>query len=107
LRAQSSFTARHLACIRFVIEAREVKQAVEDQDSDFDGKGVALLGSLSARGRHADGEIADNFFAPFSLVPFLVLEEFSGGEREDVGGLVEAAELAVEAANRLIGCEEN
>jgi hypothetical protein len=76
--------------VGFVIVAGEVEQAVQDQDLDFDGERVVLFLCLAARGGHADSEVAGNFF--------LSLDKGIGGKREDVGRLVYAAELAVEAA---------
>jgi hypothetical protein len=65
---------------------------------------VAARTALAARGGHADGKVADDFFA---LLFFLVLDQLCGRERQNIRRLIEAAELAVESADRLVGREEN
>jgi hypothetical protein len=68
---------------------------------------VTLLDGLATRGGHADCEVARNFLAFFFPVFFLVLEEVRSGERQHIGRLIEAAELAIETANGTVGREEN
>jgi len=80
-----------------VVVAGEVEQAVEDEDLQFAGEGVALIGGLAAGGFNADGEVAGQLFCANAF----------GGERENVGGFVFAAELAVEFADGGIGGEED
>jgi hypothetical protein len=94
-----TFAAGHPACVGFVVVAGQVKQAMEHQNFDFDCNGVALLGGLAEGRGHADGEVARDFLLP--------LDQRFGGEREDVGGLVEAAELAVQASDGFVRCEED
>ncbi len=99
LGAEKTFAAGHLAGVGFVIVAGEVEQAVQDEDLDFGGERVALFRCLAARGGDADGQVAGNFF--------LFLDEGVGGKGEDVGRLVFATEAAVEAADGLVGGEQD
>ena len=50
-------------------------------------------------GGHADGEVAGDFF--------LLMDQGFGGKRKHIRGFVQAAELAVEAADGLVGGEED
>ena len=96
--AELLFAAGHFAVVGFVVVAGEMEETMEDEDLQFTGEGVALIGGLAAGGFHADGQIAGHFF--------LALDEILGGERKHVGGFVFASELAVEAADGGVGGEE-
>jgi hypothetical protein len=58
---------------------------------------VILLDGLAKRCGNGDGQIASNFFGANAI----------GWKRENVGGLVFVAELAVEFANGGVGGEQN
>jgi hypothetical protein len=91
------FAVGHLAAVGLVVEAGEVKQAVEEEDADLVAEGVAEGVGLADGGVEGDGEVAG-----------VVRGELGrGGEAEDVGGLVFAAEGAVEAAELGVGGEED
>jgi hypothetical protein len=80
------FAVGHLAAVGLVVEAGEVKQAVEEEDADLVAEGVAEGVGLADGGVEGDGEVAG-----------VVRGELGrGGEAEDVGGLVFAAERFVE-----------
>ena len=84
--AERGFAGGHLSVVGFVIEAGEVEEAVEEEDSYFVAQRVAVGGGLAGGGFEGDGE-----------VPGVGVGYFVGrGEAEDVGGLVFAAERFVE-----------
>ncbi len=70
---------------------------MEEQDFDLGGEGVVVGGGLAGGGFEGDGEVAS----------VLVGEGRGRGEAEDVGGLVLAAEVSVEAAEGGVGGEED
>ena len=74
----------------------EVQEAVEDEDADFLAEGVAVGGGLAGGGVEGDGEVAG----------VMLRDLWGGGEAEDVGGLVLAAKVFVEAAEFGVGGEE-
>jgi hypothetical protein len=58
--AEEALAASHFAVVGLVVVTGEVEEAVEDEDLDFSGEGMALLGGLTAGGGNADGKIAGN-----------------------------------------------
>lgn len=72
---------------------------MQDEDLDFRREGMALLSRLAKSGRNTDRQITRHFFP--------VLNESIGWERKNIGGLVLAAELAIELAELRIICEQN
>ena len=61
----------------------EVQHAVEQQDADFVFDGVSPFAGLGAGAVEGDGDVAEIF-----------LRAVNGGKRQDVGGVVLAAETA-------------
>jgi hypothetical protein len=98
--AELEFAAGHFSVVGFVVVSGEVEEAVEDEDFQFAGEGVALIGSLAAGGIDADGDVSRDFFGCIQSLVF-------GREGEDVSGFVDAAELAVEFLDGLICGEED
>jgi hypothetical protein len=95
--AESCFAGSHLAVVGLVVQAGEVKQAVEDEDAELFFERVAILRGLTGGGFERDGEVAG-----------MVLGDLGGSrEAEDVGGLVLAAEGAVEALQFGVGGDED
>lgn len=80
-----------------MIVAGKMEQTVQDEYLNFDGKGMAASSALASRGGHADGQIARDFF--------FTGNRSVGGEGENVGCLVDAAKLPVQAANSFV-CRE-
>jgi hypothetical protein len=80
-----------------VIEAREVKQAVEEQDAYLIAKGMTVGFGLARGGFERDGKIARVNGCDLG----------GRGKAEDVGGLVLATEAFVEPAEGGIIGEEN
>src|SRR5579863_4375986 len=98
-RAQPPFPPRHLADVGLVIVSGKVKKAVKEQNLDLKRHGMTMLGSLAARRRHADGQIAGDLLTP--------AEPGIGWKGKDIGRLVDLAETAVEPAQGRIGGEKN
>ena len=99
--AELAFAAGHLAVIAFVVVTGEMEQAMENQDLDLGGEGMALLDCLLERGGHGDGQVAGERFGGRSRYWAF------GGKGENVGCLVFAAKLAVEAANGGVGGQQD
>jgi hypothetical protein len=95
--AELGFAGGHFAGVDFVVHPGEVEEAVEEEDADFVGEGVAVFGGLAPSGVEGDGQVAG----------VAVAETFGGWEAEDVGGLIFAAIVAVEAAEGGVGGEQN
>ena len=72
-----------------MVVAHQVKHAVQHQDADFLLDGVAEFARLRAGAASGDGDVAEERAARAGRL---------GREREDVGGVVLAAEVAVQAA---------
>jgi hypothetical protein len=72
-----------------------MEQAVEHQHLDLGGERMALLDGLTERGGNGDGQVPGDFFRANAV----------GGKGKHVGGLVFAAELAVQAADSEVGGE--
>ena len=83
--------------VGLVVEAGQMEETVEEEDFDLGGDGVAICRGLAGCGFKGDGEISG----------VLVGEGWGCGEAEDVGGLVLAAEVAVEAAEGVVGGEKD
>ena len=104
-----AFAAGHLAGVGFVVVAGEMKQAMEDENFDFDGERMALFDGL----RRAVGTLMARSPAIFSSAPMpsarksLQRKGALSGKGEHVGGLVFVAELAVEFANGRVGGEQD
>ena len=94
LGAQGAFTAGHLAGVGLVVVAGQMQHPMQYQYLQLHSKRVAAPSALAARCGNADGQIAGDFF--------LAWERRIRGEREHVGGFVDAAKLTVETANRLV-----
>jgi hypothetical protein len=99
--AEEALAAGHLAGVGLMVVSGEVEQAVEDEDLDFGGEGVPLSCGLLAGGVDGDGQVAGRLFAAPDAWNWL------GGEREDVGGFVLVAEVAVEGLDVLVGGEKD
>jgi hypothetical protein len=97
LRPQLHLPPRHRAIIPLVIVAREMQQPMQHQNLQLARQRMPMLDGLLPRSIHADRQIAF----------FLLLDESVGGERQDIGRLVHAAELPVELANCRIRSEQN
>jgi hypothetical protein len=95
--AELGFAVGHFAVVDLVVEAGEVKQAVEEEDADLVAEGVAEGLGLAGGGVERDGEIAGMVGGDLER----------SGEAEDVGGFVFAAEGAVETTEFGVGGEEN
>jgi hypothetical protein len=80
-----------------VVEAGQVEETVEEEDFDLGGDGVAICRGLAGCGFEGDGEISG----------VLVGEGWRCGETKDVGRLVLATEVSVEAAEGVIGGEKD
>jgi hypothetical protein len=61
LAAEGGFAGGHFAVVGFVVFAGEVEEAVEDENFDFVGQGVAVGGGLAGGGFERDGEVAGVF----------------------------------------------
>jgi hypothetical protein len=94
---KAALAARHLTGVRFVVVAGEVQEAVEDQDLNFRGKGVALFDGLAPCGSNADGEVAGD----------RMRNGAGGRKRQHIGRLVDAAKLAIEATDRCFRGEQD
>jgi hypothetical protein len=97
LGAEFAFAAGHFAVVNFMVVSGQMKKTVQNEDFDFGGKRVSLLGGLPHGRSDADGEIAGNSFCARAF----------RWERQHVRSLVFPAELAVELADRFIGGEEH
>jgi hypothetical protein len=95
--AEEAFAARHLAGVGLVVVASQMEQAMEHEYFDLGGEGMSLFDGLTEGGGNADGEVAGEVFSA----------DASGGEGENVGGLVFAAKLTIEAANGGVGGEQD
>jgi len=89
--APAGFGAPHLPAVGFVIHAQQVEETVQHQDADFVFERVAEGGGLRAGAGGGDRDFAERALEarPGGL---------SHGERKDVGGIVLAQEVAVQAA---------
>jgi hypothetical protein len=74
-----------------------MEQAVEEEDFDLDGEGVVVKGGLAGGGFEGDGEVSG----------VLIGKGRGCGEAQDIGGLVFAAEVAVESAEGGVSGEED
>lgn len=83
MKTPLAFGTRHLSAIGFVIEANEMKQAVQHQDANLIHQRVAKLTGLHFGALNRDREVADRFFA-------------IGWERKDIGCVVVVTKLPVE-----------
>jgi hypothetical protein len=99
LCAQLALAALHLARVGFMVVACEVQESVKNQDSQLNRESVTLLGCLATRRVDADGHIACDFFP--------VLDWICGGERENVGCRIFAAETFVQIADRCVGRKQH
>jgi hypothetical protein len=99
--AQQELAAGHLAFVNFMVVAGQVEKAVKNQHSKLCGQRVAAGGGLLAGGGDADGQVARRALRSFQP------RKLDRREREHIGGLVLAAELAVEAADILVGGEQD
>ena len=95
--AKLGLAGGHFAGVDFVVHAGEVQETVEEEDAELFGESVAVLGGLAAGGLERDGEITG----------VAVVEALGRGEAENVGGLVLAAELAVQAAESSVVRQED
>ncbi len=84
-----------------MVQAGEMEEAVEEEDAEFGGEGVAMRGGLAGGGIEREGEVAG------VLVGGGEAGDGEGGEAEDVGGLVLIAEGLVEAFEFGVGGEED
>jgi hypothetical protein len=94
-RAEQPLPPRHFALIGFMIVARQMKQAVQHENLDFNGQRMALLFGLAKRRGHADGEVSGN------------IGRASRRKRQHIRSLVDAPELPIEAADGLIRREQD
>src|SRR5674476_275771 len=93
--APAFFGASHGPGIGFVIVAHQVKHAVQHEDLDFLLDRVAEFTRLGAGAPQGDGDVAEERTAPD---PRGVPRSRLCWEREHVGRVVLAAEVAIEAA---------
>ncbi len=101
LGAELALAEGHLARVGLVVVAGKVEKAVQNEHLDFGGKRMALLDGLFERRGNADGQIAG-----------LRFRSFEAGNRirregEDICCLVLASELAIEAADVGVCCEQD
>jgi hypothetical protein len=95
LEAEVHLEFAHPALVGLMVVAEEVEEAVEHEDGDFGFGVVAEVAGLGGGAVDGDGEVAE------------VAGGIRGWEGEDVGGLVEPAEVAVEAAEIVVGGDED
>jgi hypothetical protein len=92
--APAGFGALHLAAVRFVVHAQQVEEAVQHQDADFVFKRVAECGCLSPGLGGGDGHFAEGW------------GRWLCRKREDIGRVVFAEEIAVEAPQIAVAGDE-
>ena len=101
-RAPAFFRARHLSAVGFVVETEQVQHAVQHQDLDFVFYSVAEFARLGPGSAQRNGEIAQTGGGPTAAWPGGLAggraDACSGGEREHVGGVIQTAKFAIQAA---------
>jgi len=92
LPAQSPLKPVHLAIIRFVIVAREMKRAMNHQMINLAREGKSKLSRVPCSGLSRDDQIAEmlRIGLRFIIARVLVI-----GEGQDIGRRVDTAEIAV------------
>ena len=88
--SEAEFQAVHLAVVSFVVIAREVKQAVEDELGDLVFECQTVVFCLQCGGLDRDRDVAEVCFV------------FSAGEGEDVGCFIRVSKLLIEFLNALV-----
>ena len=107
LSAELALASSHLAGVRFVVVAGEMKQAVQDEDFDFRRERVALIDGLLARSGNGDSQVASDFFCGYFLHGAFSGKRAFSRKREHVGGFILVAELAVEFTEVRVGGEQD
>jgi hypothetical protein len=110
-RAPALFRARHLSAVGLMVETEKVQHAVQHQDFDFVFDVVAELARLGPGAAQGDGEIAqagdgrsgggmtDAWAGGRS-------GRWNGGKRKHVGGVIQTAKFAIQAAQFGIAGDE-
>ena len=99
--AEIGLPGGHLTTVGLVIKTGEMKQPVEEQDTEFDVEGVLMLGGLPGGSREGDGEVAGMPVAGGKAGDGI------GRKAEDVSGFVFAAKGAVKAPEFGVGGKED
>lgn len=97
----------HLARVRLVVEAGEMKESMQDEYFDFQGEIMSVAVGLACRGFDRDCHVASNFLRPPFAQVWVQVPEINRREREHVGRLVFVTEAMIEVTDSFIAGEQD